>query len=611
MPRDGSDKKIEFEIYWYHIQCLMCKFDFVEGEQIVANLEKYGFSKAFVFHKVRSCYRIEQTSESYMRKPATDNLIGSCLHLQCYRRSDSSAIASRRYDVTLCGFTPSDSHQKRRARYLVDLLSSKLFYHESWPRKLPYEVWRMIASYLVRETAMTTALGRDSMPLSPSYFSYGSINPTYASFIKIDGRHYIRKEESSLKDLKTLTSSSRNASDKSEFIFQLPLLGKRRYYFVAVDAFGVLQVFPVSPRQREAWCRNHPTIPGAWWYLERAFPKPTDPYLPDIYWKIPIANPPTIVDLGTLQEPPGRLCLRLRMRFFECNSPDIVGYSVALDQRGNILTIFSHKRDQEISQTSLPLVPGLEEITDPAELSLVFMPLHQDERITEIYGMVRKKTSFRLAGISFSTDKGRTITFGPSRPEAFHVKRLVRMPPKPCRVFINELEHMERIFMLRFIAFEGDKNHPFPPPQDALPTLPESRQLPSMKSIDGWKYWYTSCSMKGASKIYPCVDGVASSRWYQTLTGLLVEFADGRRESIGWVRPDWLTEPIVLYRRDNLYIHRAGNQLFFEGTTFETQKPETRRNKGRLDVRQSDTLEWCFSIKPRRNLLSNGREDLG
>lgn len=167
------------------------------------------------------------------------------------------------------------------------------------------------------------------------------------------------------------------------------------------------------------------------------------------------------------------------------------------------------------------------------------------------------------------------------------------------------------MFRLRFIAFEGDKNHPFPPPQDALPTLPESRLLPSMKSIDGWKYWYTSCSMREASKIYPCVDGVVSSRWYQTLTGLLVEFADGRRESVGWVRLDWLTEPIVLYTRDNLYIRRAGSQLFFEGTTFETQKPATRRNKGRLEVRQSDTLEWCFSIMPRRNFLSNGRDDLG
>ncbi|KAL2670785.1 hypothetical protein Neosp_014587 [[Neocosmospora] mangrovei] len=232
-----------------------------------------------------------------------------------------------------------------------------------------------------------------------------------------------------------------------------------------------------------------------------------------------------------MQEPPLRLDLYLRMRFFECNSPDIVGYSVALDQRGNILSIFSHKRDQGMSQPSLPLVPGLDDITDPAKLSLVFMPLHQDERITEIYGMVKKQISFRLAGISFFTDKGRTITFGSSRPEAFSIKRLVKVPPKPCRVFINELEHKEKMFSLRFIAFEGDENHPFPPPQDALPTLPESRLLPSMKSIDGWKYWYTSCSMREASKIYPCVDGVASSCWYQTLIGLLVEFADGRRDS--------------------------------------------------------------------------------
>ncbi|RTE78076.1 hypothetical protein BHE90_007448 [Fusarium euwallaceae] len=185
------------------------------------------------------------------------------------------------------------------------------------------------------------------------------------------------------------------------------------------------------------------------------------------------------------------------------------------------------------------------------------------------------------------------------------------MPPKPCRVFINELEYTTTRYKLQFIAFEGDNNHPFPASQDALPTQPVSRLLPSLKDIDKWEYWYTSCSMKGASKIYLCVDGVVSSRWYQTLTGLLVEFADGHRDSVGWVRLDWLTEPIALDTRDNLYIRRAGNQLFFERATFETQKPATKPNKRRLEVRQADTLEWCFSIRPRRNFLSNGRDDLG
>jgi hypothetical protein len=170
---------------------------------------------------------------------------------------------------------------------------------------------------------------------------------------------------------------------------------------------------------------------------------------------------------------------------------------------------------------------------------------------------------------------------------------------------------MMKISKLQFIAFEGDSNHPFPAPQDALPTQPVFRLLPSLRNIDKWKYWYTSCSMKDASKVYPCIDGVVNSRWYQTLTGLLVEFADGHRDPVGWVRLDWLTEPISLDTRGNIYIRRAGKQLFFEGATFETQKPVIRRNEGRLEVRQFDTLEWCFSIKPRRNFLSNGRDDMG
>lgn len=258
----------------------------------------------------------------------------------------------------------------------------------------------MIASYLVRETAVTLALGRDYMKyLHPYNVSCSSTHPTYASFIKIDGRHYTRQMRSSPECINALPSSSRDASDNSKFINRLPLLKRRKDYFVVVDAFGVLQMFPVSPSQREAWCRNYSTIPDAWWYLKFNFTKTSDDREHKIYWKIPIANPAIIIDLGTMEEPPVKHELHLRMRFFECNSPDIIGYSVALDQRGSLLTIFSHKGQQGLNQPSLPIVPGLDDITDPAKLTLAFMPLHQDEHITEIYGIFRNQPFYGITGI--------------------------------------------------------------------------------------------------------------------------------------------------------------------------------------------------------------------
>lgn len=52
----------------------------------------------------------------------------------------------------------------------------------------------MIASYLVRETAITVALGREKVSsLGPYRFYYDPSRPTYVSFIKVDGRHYIQK----------------------------------------------------------------------------------------------------------------------------------------------------------------------------------------------------------------------------------------------------------------------------------------------------------------------------------------------------------------------------------------------------------------------------------
>jgi hypothetical protein len=249
----------------------------------------------------------------------------------------------------------------------------------------------MIASYLVRETAITVALGREKVsPLGPYRFSYDPSRPTYVSFIKVDGRHYIQKIQSSPRGISTLLKSSRNASDKSQFICRLPVLDGAKDCFVAADSSGILQMFPVYPHQREAWCRNYPAIPGAWWYLKPDLSTTAGGCLHEIYWKIPMANPPTIIDLGTMQEPRVKQDLNVRMRLFECNTPDIVGYSVALDHRGNLLTVFSHKRDQGLNQPILPIVPGLEDITDPVELSLAFMPLHQGEQISQIYTINRK-----------------------------------------------------------------------------------------------------------------------------------------------------------------------------------------------------------------------------
>ncbi|RSL57198.1 hypothetical protein CEP54_008419 [Fusarium duplospermum] len=281
MAHDESDRPIEFGIFSANIQCMMCKFDFVEGEKIVARLNTDCFSEEFVFHGVRRLYSIKRASKPH-----------------------------------------------------------RLLYYESWPRQLPCEVWRMIASYLVRETAIAVALGQKPVSYLRSYRpSSDSSRPTYTSVIKIDGQPYIQKRRSSPKDIDAMLNSSKDALDKSEFMFQLPLLDRNGDYFAAVDAFGVLRVFPVSRRQRKAWCRNYPAIPGAWWYLMLDY-RQIDRYPQCIYWKVPMIDPPTIIDVSTVQELPRSHLLYLRMRFFECNSPDIVGYSVALDHRGNLPTVF-------------------------------------------------------------------------------------------------------------------------------------------------------------------------------------------------------------------------------------------------------------------------------
>ncbi|KAM0438950.1 hypothetical protein ACHAPT_001711 [Fusarium lateritium] len=313
-------------------------------------------------------------------------------------------------------------------------------------------------------------------------------HPMYVSFIKINGQHYLQRMwQNYSRATKALSSS---ASDKSEVVCRLTPSDWINHFFVAVDAAGVRQVFPVAPDQREAFCRNYPTLPGAWWYLQ----------------------------IGPL--------------------------------------------------------------------------------------------SFYIDG-QFLSDKGRTIAFGPNQLRTSNIKRLVTLPPKPCRVFINQIEWMWNLDNLQYVAFEGGDSHPFPAAQDALPTLPAPRPTLPTESFGKWKYWYTSCSMRGASRIYPCIDGAVNSDSYQAIIGLLVEFANGQRESVGWVRLDWVAEPIALHEGDKLCILGGGAKLFLEVVTFPNREPAKTRQDGRLEVDQSDILEWCFSISPRRNFLFNGHDHLG
>lgn len=94
-------------------------------------------------------------------------------------------------------------------------------------------------------------------------------------------------------------------------------------------------------------------------------------------WQVPVPFPPSPVDLLTLKTPPKNL-RGLRMRFFDCNSPDIIGYSVATDG-ARILDILSHKQGQKPERRRYE-----DKVVNSSICHWMYMPVNQDEYITEI-----------------------------------------------------------------------------------------------------------------------------------------------------------------------------------------------------------------------------------
>jgi hypothetical protein len=82
-----------------------------------------------------------------------------------------------------------------------------------------------------------------------------------------------------------------------------------------------------------------------------------------------------VIDLLTLETP--KECPNgLRMRFFDCNAPDILGYFVATDGV-RTFSVLSHKQGQEVD-TSL-----FEEIDGPI-CFWMYMPISKGEYVTDI-----------------------------------------------------------------------------------------------------------------------------------------------------------------------------------------------------------------------------------
>ncbi|EXK78195.1 hypothetical protein FOQG_17119 [Fusarium oxysporum f. sp. raphani 54005] len=575
-------------------RCRLCQFLLEDGEPIVADIGDEGVSCEFSFHRRTTFYDDELDIKLHMCladecRSRTKAIV--CFHTSCHEFR-FYAITPEFLAATHYAFPPPLTEEHRRTQYIRQALTYKLQQAKLWPRELPTELWAMVAGLLLQDCATLTAQEQVDGCNSDSAadITFDLNQPVYATYVKIDGRSYI----------KTLGNKTRNKI-KGEISVRLstPIIqdgDADKDMFVAEDHLGIRRIFFVSPKHVEQWCRAPPSVPGAWWKHISQYNIPstmvfkTDGFkIRDIeglqkgspVWQLPVSITPSVIDLLTLETP--KECPNgLRMRFFDCNAPDILGYFVATDG-ARTFSILSHKQGQQVD-TSL-----FKEIDSPI-CFWMYMPISKGEYLTDICRRAgRLILQIETVGLTFTTNRGRTAVFGLYGHAGVDSRRIAALPPKPSRVYYNQ-PGASGTLNVDVIALENSGTTA----QDNIPSMPVSvSPCPYTQSNEIWVH--TSCSMRRLTGIQPCIDASAS---HQPVIGMLLYYHDGHRESIGQFRLDWSIEPFAVGETDKLYISGKRTKKNWGYVANVTTQAPLDRAEGRwLDVAQVGALEWWFSSR--------------
>jgi hypothetical protein len=104
-------------------------------------------------------------------------------------------------------------------------------------------------------------------------------------------------------------------------------------------------------------------------------------------WPYPLPGEPKLFEL-TATATPIKPCGGLRMRYFECNQPDTIGYFVATDGQ-KPMAILSHRERQRLDKRLFDKNP-------PHLMYWMYMPINDGEYLTEIGVRTRIRGSIMI-----------------------------------------------------------------------------------------------------------------------------------------------------------------------------------------------------------------------
>ncbi|KAJ0165436.1 hypothetical protein CTA2_11275 [Colletotrichum tanaceti] len=419
----------------------------------------------------------------------------------------------------------------------------------------PPELWYLVAGHLVRQCAIVTLQNQVPANAKASNHEIGLLGPVYASYVKIDGTIYVRN----------LYNSSVGTSSSDTRLF-LPTKKDSKTAGVDVwaseDHRGIRQVVFLTSSAFEIWCNKQRPVPGVWWrkvpledvcsivkiqfdglkvrHTQGLSENLSSNPLSQLLWETPPAaslDLAPVVSVGIPPIPPPRS----RMKFFDCNHPDAVGYVVACCGV-RIFDIVTHKREEKDFSRLYENVPAW-------ATHWMYMPLDEGEFITHIGSQLRHSFNLRVLeiGLTFATNTGRVKVFG------WHAKTtdsILTIPQTKTRVFFIWWDHPDGEAGVEHLALEKSSDEKDVAPITLkLPTAigkvpPKSSANPVIR---------TACSLDGISEIQPCIRQATIPH----VVGIKVDYINGHRECIGEFRLDLTAEPISTCGSDTLFVRYA------------------------------------------------------
>ncbi|KAI0882241.1 uncharacterized protein GGS22DRAFT_191411 [Annulohypoxylon maeteangense] len=442
--------------------------------------------------------------------------------------------------------------EKERAGRLRNLLAGKLK-KEQWPMTLPNETWGMIASYLIRESVIVTAFEQtfgDPTPNSRIYFD----KDVYAEYVMFEGIRY----------LKSVRNAGGPMGHRDTLILRGQDTGTIRQGYILEDHFGIRDVLFTADEEHQppnrfiplgVWVRHISDSDGIQSVRVRGDGlKVRDIVIGNDYecepqniarfrdWKAP---PNTLLNIRTLEPLFEGFPKNVKyggypqMDSFDCNHPDIIGYSAAVGGYG-VVAIFSHFRGSDFSMYG--------EVNPLHPVTWVYMPINQGELVTEIcrFEKINEHIKTSYFGLMFITNHGRIGVLGDHRTLMLNTdfQRVYGPPSEPSKIFFDKGKGET----MTLLAYESED-------EPMKKEIPQSILTNRFRDYSSNSWYYTRCDMEGVTRIVPCRKSGSGPK---QLIGALLEYEDGHKECMGEWRFDWATEPIrVIDNSGSLRLKRS------------------------------------------------------